>query len=471
MQEKGSFGEIVSFAQKADPCVGVFGKVMSCFKALDQGNSAMKYNNMNVTVQPGLQIPGLFTSAARGHRGGQVGIENKRQLWLASDTAGLRAVDLKTLEPIGIASQTELHPSLKGAFSCAHGQRCPKTGDYFNYNIEAGPKPIYRVFRVSASTAKTDIIATISQTDAPIAYIHSFFLSERFVVLRIPVTHIGKWGLSTVWKRNLVEAIEPFDEAKKCKWFVVDRLHGQGVVAEFATPAAFFFHTVNCWDELVVDDAGKSGKNAYEEVDVLCDVVDFPNTNVIHMMYFDFLLKKDENALKRKLADEKTVKSWFPSLKRWKFRVVLPRGGKSSNSSKSVKIKPELVLEIQNPHAGELPTINPAFHTRPYRYLYSLPQNGKSTFLDGIIKTDTVTREVLRWNNPKGHTPGEAVYVARPVGQDEDDGVLLSVVLDGILGKSYLVCIDARTMEEKGRADMEFAVGEGLHGMHTPASG
>lgn len=492
VQENCSFGESISFAQKADPCVGMFGKVMSCFKALDQGNEAMKYNNMNVTVQPGLQVPGLFSPSSKttndissgGQRGEVKGTNGNKPIWLASDTSGLRAVDPHTLEPLGVVTQTNLHPSLKGAMSCAHSQQCPKTGDYFNYNLQAGPKPTYKIFRVSAATGKTSILATISQMDAPIAYIHSFFLSERFVVLRIPVTHIGKMGLSAVWKRNLVEAIEPFDASKKCKWFVVDRHHGQGVVAEFETPAAFFFHSVNCWDELV----GPGEENGEPEVaDLFCDVIDFPNTNVLTQMYFDNLLKTDRTALETRAGNKDIVKSWFSSLVRWSFRVPLPKPKKSKSSNKprsssALLTKPELILEIKSPHAGELPAINPAFRTRRHRYMYTLPQNGKSTYVDTIIKTDTVTREVLQWNNPAGHTPGEAIFVARPPygdddknttkeekEEDEDDGVLLSVVLDGFSEKSYLVCIDAKTMVEMGRAEMDFAVGEGLHGMHTPA--
>lgn len=471
VQENGSFGEVVSFGQRADPCVGIFGKVTSCFKAAsNQNNEAMKYNNLNVTVQPGLSVPGLFPEEAKGNN------KKPKPVWLASDTTGLRAVDPATLAPLGTASQSSLHPSLKGAMSCAHAQRCPKTGDYFNYNLEAGPKTIYRIFRVSATTGQTEILATISH-GLPLAYIHSFFLSERFVILRIPVSHIGKMGLSTVWKRNLAEAIEPFDKAKVCKWVVVDRLHGQGVVAVLETPAAFFFHAVNCWDKVV---SGNDDDEKAEFADIFCDVIDYPDTNIISVMYFDFLLKTDRHALEEKLRNENLVQSWFSSLVRWKFRVPLPKPkSKIRTSTKPGKLganTAEVVLEIKAPHVGDLPTINPAFHTRPYRYLYSLPNNGKSTFVDTILKTDTVTQEVLQWNNPAGHTPGEAIFVPRPRDhqeggkeQEEDDGVLLSVVLNGFSRTSYLVCIDAKTMVEMGRAEMEFAVGEGLHGMHTPA--
>ena len=93
---------------------------------------------------------------------------------------------------------------------------------------------------------------------------------------------------------------------------------------------------------------------------------------------------------------------------------------------------------------------------------------------DAITKVDTKTREVLRWEGPHAHTPSEAIFVPRPAVEgepaEEDDGVLLSVVLDGGNKTSYLLCLDARTMTELGTAECEFAVAFGLHGRHVPAS-
>lgn len=58
-----------------------------------------------------------------------------------------------------------------------------------------------------------------------------------------------------------------------------------------------------------------------------------------------------------------------------------------------------------------------------------------------------------------------------PAGRAEDDGVLLSVVLDGDRGKSYLLCLDARDMTEVGRAEVDGVVGFGFHGEHVPHQG
>ena len=65
------------------------------------------------------------------------------------------------------------------------------------------------------------------------------------------------------------------------------------------------------------------------------------------------------------------------------------------------------------------------------------------------------------------HTPGEAIFVPDPDRNEEDGGFLLSVILDGEKGTSYLLCLDAENMQEVGRAEVGAAVGFGFHGCHV----
>ena len=58
---------------------------------------------------------------------------------------------------------------------------------------------------------------------------------------------------------------------------------------------------------------------------------------------------------------------------------------------------------------------------------------------------------------------GEPIFVADREGTEEDDGACLSGVLDGTRGRSYLLCLDARTFEE---VVMPF----GFHGSHVACS-
>lgn len=49
--------------------------------------------------------------------------------------------------------------------------------------------------------------------------------------------------------------------------------------------------------------------------------------------------------------------------------------------------------------------------------------------------------------------PSEPIFVARPGGTKEDDGVLLTVALDAKRKLSCLIILNAQTMKEIGRAE------------------
>ncbi|MBK5199237.1 MAG: carotenoid oxygenase family protein, partial [Methyloceanibacter sp.] len=84
-------------------------------------------------------------------------------------------------------------------------------------------------------------------------------------------------------------------------------------------------------------------------------------------------------------------------------------------------------------------------------------------FLDSIVKVDTKTGEVMSWYE-EGVYPGEPVFVPAPSAQTEDDGVLLSVVLDIANDQSFLLVLDAATLQEKARAETPHAIPFHFHG-------
>lgn len=493
-----------TFAQRSDPCVGLFGKLMAAFYAATHRPGIESAENICVTIQSN---PPGFEDASRNCIDGsavanedptedvavpKLVLENTghrpalpEKLWLASDTCSLREMDPMTMEPIGFATQAALDPSLRGPLSSAHSQRDPETGDLYNFNLAFGKEAVYRVFCVDAGTKKTKILATISRGDVNPAYIHSFFLSRNFVILCIPSSHIAWNGLKVAWERNVLDSIKPFDKDAKCKWFVIDRRQGRGVIGEFETPAGFFFHSVNAFEEIDEQD-DRNGT-----VSLFMDVIQYGTTDVMRALYYDTITQKNGGAQKYWNSEERTRDS-NTVLVRYKARVFYTpqnvpsadtEGSTDSMASNSTVLNHlhasnskdlpftvvEIVTSIEGPHCGELPSINAAYATKRHRYSYGLPNRGLSTLVDTICKTDMETREAIFWNNPHGHTPGEAIFVARPGAQAEDDGVLLSVVLDGHEGSSYLLCLDALTMKELGRAEMGFAIGIGFHGLHTQA--
>jgi len=271
------------------------------------------------------------------------------------------------------------------------------------------------------------------------------------VILAIWSSWYEKNGIKIPLEQNLLDAISPFSVQNKTHWYVVDRKHGNGVVAEFESPAAFAFHSINAWQEL-------SEKG---ETDVLCELCEFDNLDVLHKFYYENLTSAGKNAVS---FNAKKGASSSPHLSRYRLANILTQRSKQASGVQKATIE----LKIEDLKVGELPTINGRFAMKKHRYVYGVVNRGYSSFLDGICKTDTKTGEALYWDE-KGCTPGEAIFVADPKADEEDAGVLLSVVLDGHrVGEesSFLLCLDASSMKELGRAEVGGVVGLGFHGCH-----
>mmetsp|Transcript_14884 Transcript_14884/g.25825 ORF Transcript_14884/g.25825 Transcript_14884/m.25825 type:complete len:96 (+) Transcript_14884:7-294(+) len=88
---------------------------------------------------------------------------------------------------------------------------------------------------------------------------------------------------------------------------------------------------------------------------------------------------------------------------------------------------------------------------------------------DRIVKIDCETKIASYWFEPYQY-PGEPTFVPNPsAGQgDEDDGVLLVVVYDGLQKKSYLLVLDAKTMTEQARMYTPHPITLGFHGGFHP---
>ena len=57
------------------------------------------------------------------------------------------------------------------------------------------------------------------------------------------------------------------------------------------------------------------------------------------------------------------------------------------------------------------------------------------------------------------------VFVAAPDARDEDEGVLLSVVLDARRETSFLLVLDAGSLEELARVEVPHPIPFGFHGL------
>ncbi|KAK4998983.1 hypothetical protein LTR66_001904 [Elasticomyces elasticus] len=445
-----------TFGQKRDPCQSFFGKVMGIFApvlGLDKGKPDSHNINVSLSVNlPGLQPPMAATSPDDVESSGIASLVNK------TDANGYQFLDPTTLEPIGLSSQAALHPDLKGPMCATHSRTDPLTGDWFNYNLDISSTSTYRVFRVSASNQKTTILATI--TSAPPAYLHSIFLTQNYVILCVWGSHFAMYGLKILYTRNVLDALNPIDPTQPCRWYVVDRSSQQkGLVAVYTSPAFFAFHAINAYEEASPTRPG--------ETDIVADLPCYDDLSILKRFYYENLMSSSPDARKFTGVKGESTRSWLG-------RYRLPNIPAEADHTTFAGQDREAVREwaTARSQSVELPTINPRFITLKHRYIYGITDRGNSTFFDGLAKFDCLTQTALFWSE-KGQSAGEATFVPDPDAreEDEDAGVLLTVVLDGYKEKSYLLVLDARTMKEVGRAEMDRAAAFSYHGVHVPSQG
>ncbi len=317
--------------------------------------------------------------------------------------------DAGTLETAGVAYE------VPGMLTTAHPHLDRATGGMINYAAALGPRNQYRFFRLAPDADEAEVIASLP-TKAP-AYMHSFGLTERFVVLaEFPYV---------VNPLRLAFSGRPYIENYRWKpelgtrFTLLDRATG-AASGPFSTDAFFGFHHVNAYEE---------------DGEVVADVCVFPDAGIIEDLYLE------------RLRAGKPIAQ--PELRRFRIR---PGDGAVEHE--------RLVADL------ELPRINYGrCHERPHRYVWGVG-TGDTGWLGRIVKADLASGEEHRWAEP-GCYAGEPVFVAEPGADDEDAGVLLSVVLDGERGTSSLLVLDARDLSELARAEAPHHIPFGFHGQYA----
>jgi torulene dioxygenase len=247
--KKNGGREGVSFGAKYDPCVSLFQKLQSVFRQAPKETP----DDLPSAVMLSANFPGLSSTGQKAP--GQTG---SMTLCSKTDNSTLQMLNPETLEPIGIAQQSVLHPSLKGPMSAAHACHDPVTGDIYNYNLEFGRNGAYQVFHVSAATGKTSILATVKH--AP-AYLHSLFITQHYVILCVWNSFFTAGSAALLWNKNFVDAMK-YDDSKSATWFVIDRTPvesgGKGLAATYESDPFFCFHSINAYEESSATDGSKT---------------------------------------------------------------------------------------------------------------------------------------------------------------------------------------------------------------------
>jgi carotenoid cleavage dioxygenase-like enzyme len=114
-----------------------------------------------------------------------------------------------------------------------------------------------------------------------------------------------------------------------------------------------------------------------------------------------------------------------------------------------------------------LPNFNvERFQGKAYNFVYGTGITDKATsdFVDRLLKVDIAQRKISHvWSEPDCFVT-EPVFVARPEGEAEDDGVLLSTIYDASKDSSFLLLLNAQDFSELARIDIEGKIQAHYHG-------
>jgi beta,beta-carotene 9',10'-dioxygenase len=317
-------------------------------------------------------------------------------------------------DPLTLATAGVQPYEVPGVLTTAHPQLERADGGMLNYAAKLGRVSSYRFFHVAPEQSEPRAICSLPVKEP--SYMHSFGLSERWLVLAEFPLVVNPLALA-LSGRPYIENYRWKPELGT-RFTLVERATGESL-GGFQTDACFAFHHVNAYDD---------------GDEVVVDICAFDDAQVIEDLYLDRLRSGETPLATAELT---------------RFRLQL--------ADRTVTRERLSDTDI------ELPRINYGrCNERPYRYVWG-NSNGAGGWIERIVKIDTHDGAALSWSE-HGCFPGEPVFVARPDAELEDDGVLLSVVLDAVAETSFLLVLDAADLRELARARVPHHIPFGFHG-------
>lgn len=311
---------------------------------------------------------------------------------------------------------------------------------------------------VKDSIKKAKVVASIPcSSNTHISYMHSFGLTKNYIIcIEQPYGISVSKVLAASMKKHEQCQLDWMDwrEGVRNRFILVHKQTGKVIKTDFysATPF-FFFHVINC----------------YEENDQI--IIDMPTIKDASFIVA-FTLTRVRNG--------ENESDCMPVGKRFVIPIVSDVKNVSENvnlvevksTASAIRTGSEIVLtpEILVDEGLESPTINKNYLGRKYNYYYATGSAWKTDFINCVSKVDTKNKKFSNWKENEFCFMEEPLFVPNPKGTTEDDGVLLCVVTDvRDEHEDFLIVLNAKNMEELGRAKFKSNLPHGIHGLFLPA--
>ena len=338
----------------------------------------------------------------------------ERYLALSETTLPIE-FDKNTLDTVGVF---RFHDGIRGQITTAHPHFDFARGQGFSYNTKFSLKSRYNVYRIQNGSRA--FLSSIPSHQP--SYMHSFGMTEHYLILaQFPFV---------VNPADLFLSGKPFIENYHwrpelgTKFLIIDKTSGT-VKKIFESDPFFAFHHVNAFEK---------GNELF------VDIVKYRDPSIIRALYLDALRNPTEHKIPESYLTRYACNLQTNLLREWQLSDGII----------------------------ELPRINyEKFQMREYGCAYGVLSKHKGDFANGLTKINIRSGNFQIWEEPNTY-PGEPVFIQSPNSAGEDQGILLSVVLDSNNSNSFLLLLDAGTFTEIGRATVPHHIPLGFHGNFYP---
>uniref|UniRef100_A0AAQ5YSI2 Beta-carotene oxygenase 1 n=1 Tax=Amphiprion ocellaris TaxID=80972 RepID=A0AAQ5YSI2_AMPOC len=286
------------------------------------------------------------------------------------------------------------------------------------------------------------------------SYCHSFGLTDNYIIFIEQPFKLDILKMATAYMRgvNWASCLK-FCPEENTLIHLIDRKTGKSTEIKYYTGAMVVYHHVNAFED---------------DGHVIIDVIAYNDTSLYEMFYV------------RNLKDNTGVKDTgysTPSYRRFVLPILSDKGVavgqnlvklKYTTASAVKEKEGKLVCQAEVLCDGlELPRINYDVNGKRHRFVYGNCVE-ESAVAKQVAKFDTETKNMVYWSE-ENCLPSEAVFIPRPNGESEDDGVVLVAVVNRNPGQSsFMLILDAKTFKEVARANVNGELHKDVHGVFIP---
>lgn len=315
--------------------------------------------------------------------------------------------------------------------STSHPVQEYNSSSYISFVSYINPIPFFssqlHVIRIT-SAQERETITTIQMDRIP--YMHSLGLSKNYALIFADPLYVN---LMTIMKTvDASESLE-WQPWKQTKIYIVN-IHTKEIITLDTEPAVHM-HFVNAYE---------TGKHKNR---LVVDYIVYPDIDFLKNLHLDTLRN---STIRNKINAKSTLVRYKINLKR---KVVKRKELKSrTNYSFADRM--------------DFPAINEHYKFEPYCYVYglSLKSDHKNLAHTSIVKKNLCQRGQDTHFHRENHYQTEPIFVPSPFPRSEDEGVLLSVSLDGEKKQSYVAVLDAKTLSPLSSIYLPYNVPYSLHG-------